>query len=83
MKTPNSKLHTPEKKAPSASGFTWVKVRFFIEVGTRGCEGVDLEATATMPFSPQIGMWVIAVRGDDYRKVMRFIGAKRKAFLCI
>jgi hypothetical protein len=65
MKTPGSQDQTP----PTSSGFTWLKVTFFIEVGTSGVNGRNLRAQATMPFPPAAGMKVIARPGDEYREV--------------
>jgi hypothetical protein len=44
-------------------------VNYQLEVQTKGINGVDLKCVSTIPFVPQIGMWLIATGGDDYRKV--------------
>lgn len=48
---------------------TKIKVKFTVEVPTSGIKGELMEVRATMPFVPQPEMMIIAVPGDDYRKV--------------
>lgn len=44
-------------------------VTFHIEVAAGARESVCLRLSGRLPFMPQVGMMIVAVKGDDFREV--------------
>lgn len=59
---------------------TTYKVKFTVEVPTKGCDGVLLECSALLPFLPVAGMQIVAIAGDDYRKIEEVYWSDKDGF---